>query len=98
MLHCREVTEEEAEAAGSSPPTERGAAAVRRDAWPHATWLASGPPLSAVSRMYSCGVQHCLGVHMSTKHGFSSAASAFACSVWLSHTRIVGQTAATSIF
>ena len=53
VLHCREVTEEEAEAAGSIPLTERGAAAVRRDAWPHATWTASGPPLSAVSRMYS---------------------------------------------
>lgn len=56
LLRCREVTEEEAEAAGSSPLTERGAAGVRRDAWPHATWLASGPPLSAVSRMYSCGI------------------------------------------
>ena len=59
VLHCSEVTEEEADTAGSSPLTERGAAAVRRDAWPHATWLASGPPLSAVSRMYSCGTQHC---------------------------------------
>ena len=91
------MRKEEAEAAGSSALTERGAAGVRRDAWPHATWLASGPPLSAVSRMYSCGIQHCLGVHMSIQHGFSSAGSAFACSVWLSHTRIFVQTAATSI-
>ncbi|KAK9820865.1 hypothetical protein WJX81_006561 [Elliptochloris bilobata] len=54
----RDVTEEAADAAASSPLTEHGAAAVRRDVWPHATWLTSGPALpSAPQTLAGCGVQ-----------------------------------------
>lgn len=47
-IHCREVTEEEVEAAASGPLTEEAAAAVQEGVWPHATWLASGAPLRPV--------------------------------------------------